>query len=113
LDVTEKFNLIVKSPTEEIVTKDELLELLKTNQHPKHYLGIEISGFLHLGSLVSTGFKINDFIKAGINCTVFLADWHTMINDKLGGDMEKISKISEYYEEAFDLNSTNLKITYV
>jgi tyrosyl-tRNA synthetase len=103
LDVTEKFDLIAKAPTEEIVTKDELLELLKTNSHPKHYLGIEISGFLHLGSLVSTGFKINDFIKAGINCTVFLADWHTMINDKLGGDMEKISKISEYYEEAFKI----------
>jgi tyrosyl-tRNA synthetase len=103
LDVTEKLDLIAKAPTEEIVTKDELLELLKTNPHPKHYLGIEISGFLHLGSLVSTGFKINDFIKAGINCTVFLADWHTMINDKLGGDMEKISKISEYYEEAFKI----------
>ncbi len=103
MDVTEKLDLIAKAPTEEIVTKDELLELLKTNQHPKHYLGIEISGFLHLGSLVSTGFKINDFIKAGINCTVFLADWHTMINDKLGGDMEKISKISEYYEEAFKI----------
>ena len=103
MDVTEKLDLIAKAPTEEIVTKDELLELLKTNPHPKHYLGIEISGFLHLGSLVSTGFKINDFIKAGINCTVFLADWHTMINDKLGGDMEKISKISEYYEEAFKI----------
>lgn len=103
MDVTERLDLIAKAPTEEIVTKDELLELLKTNSHPKHYLGIEISGFLHLGSLVSTGFKINDFIKAGINCTVFLADWHTMINDKLGGDMEKISKISEYYEEAFKI----------
>jgi tyrosyl-tRNA synthetase len=103
LDVTEKLNLIAKAPTKEIVTNDELLELLKTNSHPKHYLGIEISGFLHLGSLVSTGFKINDFIKAGINCTIFLADWHTMINDKLGGDMEKISKISEYYKEAFKI----------
>jgi len=103
LDVTEKLDLIAKAPTEEIVTNDELVELLKTNSHPKHYLGIEISGFLHLGSLVSTGFKINDFIKAGINCTIFLADWHTMINDKLGGDMEKISKISEYYKEAFKI----------
>ncbi len=103
MDVTEKLDLIAKAPTEEIVTNDELLELLKTNSHPKHYLGIEISGCLHLGSLVSTGFKINDFIKAGINCTIFLADWHTMINDKLGGDMEKISKISEYYEEAFKI----------
>jgi len=102
LDVTEKVNLIEKPPTEEIVTKEELIELLKTNSHPKHYIGLEISGFLHLGSLLTTGYKINDFIKAGIDCTVFLADWHTIINEKLGGNEENISKVSKYYKEAFE-----------
>jgi len=110
LDVTEKFNLIVKSPTEEIVTKDELLDLLKTNSNPKHYIGFEISGFLHLGSLISTGFKINDFMKAGVNCTVFLADWHTLINEKLGGDWDAISKVSKYYADAFKLVCPGIKI---
>ena len=110
MDVTEKFNLIVKSPTEEIVTKDELLDLLKTNSNPKHYIGFEISGFLHLGSLISTGFKINDFMKAGVNCTVFLADWHTLINDKLGGDWNTISKVSKYYADAFKLVCPGIKI---
>ena len=103
MDVTEKVDLIAKPPTEEIVTKEELLELLKTNSKPKHYIGLEISGFLHLGSLLSTGYKINDFIKAGVNCTVFLADWHTLLNDKLGGDFENIRKVSKYYEDAFRL----------
>ncbi len=103
MDVTEKVDLIAKPPTEEIVTREELLELLKTNSKPKHYIGLEISGFLHLGSLLSTGFKINDFIKAGVNCTVFLADWHTLLNDKLGGDFENIRKVSKYYEDAFRL----------
>lgn len=103
MDVEEKLALVEKSPTEEIVTRDELIELFKTNSHPKHYIGLEISGFLHLGSLISTGFKINDFIKAGIECTVFLADWHTLINDKLGGDWETISKVSKYYADAFSL----------
>jgi tyrosyl-tRNA synthetase len=101
LDVTEKVELVKRSPTEEIVTEEELLELFKINSNPKHYIGLEVSGFLHLGSLISTGYKINDFIKAGVHCTVFLADWHTLINDKLGGDLEKISKVSKYYEEAF------------
>ena len=110
MDVTEKFNLIVKSPTEEIVTKDELLDLLKTNSNPKHYIGFEISGFLHLGSLISTGFKINDFMKAGVNCTVFLADWHTLINEKLGGDWDTISKVSKYYADAFKLVCPGIKI---
>jgi tyrosyl-tRNA synthetase len=103
LDVTEKVDLIAKPPTEEIVTEEDLLELLKTNSRPKHYIGLEISGFLHLGSLISTGYKINDFIKAGVDCTVFLADWHTLINDKLGGDLETISKVSKYYADAFKL----------
>ena len=95
-ELTEKVDLIAKPPTEEIVTKEDLLELLKTNSRPEHYIGLEISGFLHLGSLISTGYKINDFIKAGVDCTVFLADWHTLINDKLGGDLETISKVSKY-----------------
>ncbi len=103
MDITEKVELIERPPTEEVVTHDELIELFKTNSSPKHYIGLEISGFLHLGSLISTGFKINDFVKAGVKCTVFLADWHTMINDKLGGDWEMISKVSKYYQDAFKL----------
>ena len=104
MDVTEKVDLIKRPPTKEIVKDDaELIELLNTNSKPKHYIGLEISGFLHLGSLISTGFKINDFIKAGIDCTVFLADWHTLINDKLGGNLDTISKVSKYYADAFRL----------
>jgi len=103
LDITEKIKLVEKPPTEEIVTKDELIDLFKTNSHPKHYIGLEISGFLHLGSLLSIGYKINDFIKAGIGCTVFLADWHTVINDKLGGEWDTISRVSKYYEDAYKI----------
>ena len=103
MDVTEKVDLIERPPTEEVVTHDELVELFKTNSSPKHYIGLEISGFLHLGSLISTGFKINDFVKAGVNCTVFLADWHTLINDKLGGSWDMISKVSRYYQDAFKI----------
>jgi len=103
LDILEKVGLIERPPTEEIVTRDELIELFKINSSPKHYIGLEISGFLHLGSLISTGFKINDFVKAGVKCTVFLADWHTLINDKLGGDWDVITKVSKYYADAFKL----------
>jgi tyrosyl-tRNA synthetase len=110
LDVEEKVSLIERPPTEEIVTRGELIELFKTNSRPKHYIGLEISGFLHLGSLISTGFKINDFLKAGVRCTVFLADWHTLINDKLGGDWEIISKVSQYYADAFRLVCPGVEI---
>ncbi|NIP62296.1 MAG: tyrosine--tRNA ligase [Nitrosopumilaceae archaeon] len=103
MDVIKKVELVEKPPTQEIVTRDELIELFKTNSKPRHYIGLEISGFLHLGSLISTGFKINDFIEAGVDCTVFLADWHTLINDKLGSNWDTISKVSDYYKEAFEV----------
>jgi tyrosyl-tRNA synthetase len=101
MNIEERLALVMKEPTEEVVTAPELRALLEAKTHPRHYIGLEISGALHLGSLVLTGFKINDFIKAGIYTTVFLADWHTYINDKLGGDWIKIRKISQYYAEAF------------
>ena len=101
MDVEERLALVTREPTEEVVTAGELRALLESKAHPRHYIGLEISGVLHLGSLILTGFKINDFIKAGIDTTVFLADWHTYINDKLGGDWNKIKKISQYYADAF------------
>jgi tyrosyl-tRNA synthetase len=101
MDVNERLDFIMREPTEEVVTADELHTLIETKTHPKHYIGLEISGMLHIGSLVMTGFKINDFMKAGINTTVFLADWHTYINDKMGGDWDRIKKVSQYYTEAF------------
>lgn len=101
MDVQERLDLVLRDPTEEVITRAELEELLKTKSRPRHYIGLEISGALHLGSLILTGFKINDFVKAGIDCTVFLADWHTYINDKLGGDWQKIREISQYYADAF------------
>ncbi|TSA16065.1 MAG: tyrosine--tRNA ligase [Nitrosopumilales archaeon] len=110
MDVTDKIALVTKDPTEEVVTNEELENLFKTNSHPKHYIGLEISGFLHLGSLILTGFKINDFIKAGVESTVFLADWHTFINNKLGGDWEKIRSVSKYYADAFKLFCPGVKI---
>lgn len=110
MDITEKISLVTRDPTEEVVTQEELLNLFNTNAHPKHYIGLEISGFLHLGSLILTGFKINDLIKAGVRCTVFLADWHTYINNKLGGDWDKIRQVSKYYADAFRLFCPGVEI---
>jgi tyrosyl-tRNA synthetase len=101
MDITERLFYICRDPTEEIITKNELKHLLEVVAYPKHYIGLELSGKLHLGSLVLTGFKINDFIKAKIHSTVFLADWHTFINNKLMGDRQKIKEISKYYSDAF------------
>jgi tyrosyl-tRNA synthetase len=103
MDLEERLALVKRPPTEEVLTESELAALLGREAHPRHYIGLEISGLLHLGSLVILGFKINDFIKAGIRCKVFLADWHSYINNKMGGDLDKIERVSRYYKEAFGL----------
>lgn len=101
MDLESRIDLIKREPTEEVVTEEELRNLLSINARPKHYIGLEISGLLHLGSLILTGFKINDMIKANVDCTIFLADWHTFINDKLQGDWDIIRDASNYYSKAF------------
>jgi tyrosyl-tRNA synthetase len=101
VDIEGKIDLISKPPIEEVVTVQDLRDLLETDAHPSHYIGLEISGLLHLGSLMLTGFKINDFIKAGIKCKIFLADWHSYINNKFDSDWDKIKSASKYYAEAF------------
>lgn len=110
MDIETKLEIINKTPWHEIVPENGLRELLETKNHPKHYIGLEISGFLHLGSLLSTGYKINDLMEAGIDCTVFLADWHTIINDKLGGNKENISLVSDHYKKAFEFVCPGVKI---
>lgn len=94
--VQKKFDLIKKN-TEEILTEEDLLNLLKSNEPLKHYIGFEISGKIHIGTGLMCMSKIKDFMDAGIDCSIFLADWHSWINDKLGGDMEVIQKVAVGY----------------
>ena len=101
MDVESRIGLVLREPTEEVVEMQELRKIFETNAKPRHYIGLEISGKLHLGSLILTGYKINDFIEAGIYSNVFLADWHTYINNKLDNDWQKIIEVSKYYAEAF------------
>lgn len=110
MDIEKRLELIKREPTEEIITEQELRELLETNEHPKHYIGFEISGLLHLGTLILCGHKINDLAEAGVDCTVYLADWHSFINKKLGGAWENILRAAKYYEEAFKLFCPRAKV---
>jgi len=85
--------------TEEIVTLDELKTVLKKDK-PKGYIGFEPSGTVHIGWKICTN-KIKDFVDCGFDFTVLLADWHAYINDKLGGDIEKIKLCGRYMEDCF------------
>ncbi len=92
----ERFKLITRN-TEEIIGEKELKDLLKRNEKLRHYIGFEISGKIHLGNGLVSMLKIRDFLKAGVDCRIFLADWHTWINDKLGGNPDVIKKVAVGY----------------
>lgn len=100
----EKFNLITQD-LEEILTERDLQELLEKKAHLKHYIGFEISGKIHLGTGLATSLVIKNLQKAGVDCTVFLADWHTWINRKLKGKLGVIKRVAGgYFKEGLKVS---------
>jgi len=99
--------------TAEVVTPQEIRTLLETNNSPKAYWGFECSGLLHIGIGLVCSAKIKDMVNAGFKFTIFLADWHSWINNKLGGDMENIRTCGEYLKQIFTaLGLTTDKVEY-
>jgi len=112
MDTGERISLISRN-AEELVTEDELKALFEKKDEPRAYIGFEPSGLVHLGwALVAS--KIKDLAEAGLKTTVFWADWHAYINDKLGGDIENIQICARYMEDCFEaLGVPKDKVTYV
>ncbi|WXG44974.1 MAG: tyrosine--tRNA ligase [Promethearchaeati archaeon SRVP18_Atabeyarchaeia-1] len=100
MDPARRLELVTRG-TEEIITRDELKTLLETKSRPRAYWGFELSGFLHLGTGLVCGNKIKDFVEAGFDFTILLADTHSFINKKLGGKWENISVAAEYFRHCF------------
>jgi tyrosyl-tRNA synthetase len=100
MDLESRLNLVTRN-TQEIVTNEELRVLLETKSKPKAYWGFESSGLMHIGMGLVCGSKIKDMVKAGFDFTIFLADWHSWINNKLGGNMENIHVCGEYFKDCF------------
>lgn len=95
----ERFDLITRK-LEEVLTPDELKELIKSGKPMKHYIGFEISGKLHIGQGLLIMNKIKDLQDAGVKTTILIADWHTWLNKKLDGKLETAKRLGkEYLEE--------------
>lgn len=96
METKEKIRLITRN-CQEVLTEEDLAKLIDSGTELKHYIGFEISGMVHLGTgLISMG-KIADFLKAGVKCKILLADFHSYLNNKLGGNWENIRWATEHY----------------
>ncbi len=96
MDVDSKLELIKRRPTEELINIELIKEKLETGEKIKHYIGFEISGLIHLGTL-STLLKVKDLKEAGVDVNIFIADYHSWINKKFGGNLETIRKVANQY----------------
>jgi tyrosyl-tRNA synthetase len=89
---------LVKRNVQEIVTEEELEELLNKKEAPHAYVGYEPSGKIHMGHVLTVN-KLIDLQKAGFNVTVLLADVHAYLNRK--GTLEEVRKIADYNRRCF------------
>lgn len=100
MDIEKRMELI-EGVGEEIITRKELRELLETKEHPIAYDGFEPSGLAHIAFGVLRAINVQDMIDAGIHFKLYVADWFAWLNNKLGGDLEKIKECGKYFVEVW------------
>lgn len=99
-DKKKHFKAILDT-VEEVITSEDLSNYLESDMLLKHYLGFEISGQVHIGEGICLMLTIKALQDAGVITTIFLADWHSYINRKLGGNLKVIREIAlTYFKEA-------------
>lgn len=100
MDIEERLNLI-KRNTLEIITVEELQNLLNERKPLSVYIGRAPTGSIHLGHLVALG-KLFDFEKAGIHTKILIADLHAALDD-LKSKWEELDKRVDYTKKCIEL----------
>jgi len=100
MNTEERFGLI-KQVGEEIITEDELRQLLEEKKHPIAYDGFEPSNVIHIAQGVMRAININKLTKTGVKFKMLVADWHGWANNKMGGDLERIQTVGKYLIEVW------------
>ncbi|MBW2992746.1 tyrosine--tRNA ligase [Candidatus Woesearchaeota archaeon] len=98
---TEQKVELIKQVGEEIITDDELRELLDKKKSPVAYDGFEPSGKIHIAQGLLRAINISKMLKAGVKFKMWVADWFAWMNNKMGGDLEKIRTTGEYFIEVW------------
>lgn len=94
----EKFAL-ARSVGEECIQDEELLALFKAKQHPVAYDGFEPSGRMHIAQGVLRAINVNKLTRTGCIFKFWVADWFAQLNNKMGGDLNKIRTVGQYMIE--------------
>ncbi|MDP3093267.1 MAG: tyrosine--tRNA ligase [bacterium] len=106
---TENRLKLIKEVGEEIISEEELRRLLETEKNLVAYDGFEPSGQIHIAQGILRAINVNKMIKAGVKFKMWVADWHAMANNKMGGDLEKIKTVGKYFIEVWKACGMDLK----
>ncbi len=98
MDTADRVDLVTRY-TEEVVTEEELAELLD-DESPSAYIGYAPTGEMHIGHF-TTMRKLADFLRAGLDVTVLIADLHAHLDDEKS-PFDLLDARSTYYEEAIE-----------
>ena len=113
MDVETKI-AVMRSISEEIVTEQELRELFESKAHPIAYDGFEPSGQLHIAQGLMRAISVNKMTSTGIKFKFWVADWFAMLNNKYGGDTEKIRTVGRYFIEVWKASGMDLdKVEFI
>ena len=98
MDTAERRALVTRH-TEEVVTEEELAELLE-RESPSVYIGYAPTGEMHIGHFTTIR-KLADFLNAGLDVTVLVADLHAHLDDEKS-PFELLDARSAYYRTAIE-----------
>ena len=54
---------------------------------------------MHIAQGVFKAVNVNKITRSGGQFVFWVADWFALMNDKMGGDLEKIGVVGEYLQE--------------
>ncbi|MFQ3318121.1 MAG: tyrosyl-tRNA synthetase [Natronomonas sp.] len=99
MDTAERTELVTRF-TEEVVTEAEIEALFEERDSPSAYIGYAPTGEMHIGHF-TTMRKLADFIEAGLDVTVLIADLHAHLDDAKS-PFELLDARSQYYEASIE-----------
>ncbi len=98
---TETRLRLIRGVGEEAITEGELRELVETRNKIVAYDGFEPSGLATLAFGLYRPLLLRDLTRARVNFKLWIADWYGWINNKMGGDLEKIKMVGRYFIEVW------------
>lgn len=104
----ERYSLI-RSVGEECIQENELKDIVEKKPNIRCYDGFEPSGRMHVAQGVFKAVNVNKCTQIGCEFVFWVADWFALMNDKVGGELDKIRIVGQYLIEVWKAVGMNME----